>query len=171
MKKSFLALALIVASATTSVAQNSKVGHVVMNKISDTIPSRKIVVKEYTELSNMRMKDLNEMDSSFQTAYGIYMQKEPTMSEVVKQSEQQKLQRMQQTLQQEQASFQQDMEKLEYDMIEKYMSMVKEAVKIVAARQKLNYVIDDSSALYSTGGIDITNEVIKEVLILDQKNK
>lgn len=171
MKKSFLALALIVASATASIAQNSKVGHVNMTKISDTIPSRKVKVKEYTELSNLRIKDINDLDSSFQVAYNIYLQKEAGMSDISKQMEQQKLQRMQATLQQEQASFQQDMEKLEGEMIEKYIAMVKEAVKIVATRQKLNYVIDESSTLYSTGGVDITNEVIKEVLILDLKNK
>jgi Skp family chaperone for outer membrane proteins len=44
---------------------------------------------------------------------------------------------------------------------------VKQAVDIVADRKKLNYVIDGSNMLYTKGGMDITAEVIVELLKLD----
>jgi Skp family chaperone for outer membrane proteins len=44
---------------------------------------------------------------------------------------------------------------------------VKQAVDIVAERKKLNYVIDASNMLYSKGGMDITGEVVVELLKLD----
>ncbi|MEX1384346.1 OmpH family outer membrane protein, partial [Lutibacter sp.] len=44
---------------------------------------------------------------------------------------------------------------------------IKRAVDIVAARKRLSYVFDESAAIYSGGGENITNEVIDQLLILD----
>jgi predicted helicase len=44
-------------------------------------------------------------------------------------------------------------------------------IDIVAERKKLNYVLDVSATMYSKGGIDITSEVIVELLLLDAAAK
>ena len=51
------------------------------------------------------------------------------------------------------------------------LGMVQKAVEIVAERKKLSYVIDESVTLYFKGGVDITSEVIAELLKLDAANK
>jgi Skp family chaperone for outer membrane proteins len=47
------------------------------------------------------------------------------------------------------------------------LDRVQKSVEIVSDRKKLNYVIDESTTLYYKGGMDITNEVIIELLRLD----
>jgi len=42
-------------------------------------------------------------------------------------------------------------------------------VKIVGDRKKLGYVLEITNTLYYGGGTDITDEVAKELLILDNK--
>jgi Skp family chaperone for outer membrane proteins len=43
----------------------------------------------------------------------------------------------------------------------------KRQVDIVAERKKMNYIIDESQAIYFKGGTDLTNEVMIELLRLD----
>ena len=38
-------------------------------------------------------------------------------------------------------------------------------------KNKLNYVIDETVTLYHNGGVDITNQVLAELLRLDNSNK
>ena len=40
-----------------------------------------------------------------------------------------------------------------------------------AQKNKLNYVIDETVTLYHSGGIDITKQVLAELLLLDKANK
>ena len=47
------------------------------------------------------------------------------------------------------------------------LDRVQKSIDIVADRKKLNYVLDVSATMYSKGGIDITSEVITELLLLD----
>ena len=47
------------------------------------------------------------------------------------------------------------------------LARVQKAVEIVSDRKKINYVLDESSTLYFKGGMDITAEVLVELLILD----
>ena len=44
---------------------------------------------------------------------------------------------------------------------------MQKAVDIVAERKKLNYIIDESQAIYFKGGMDLTSEVLVELLRLD----
>ncbi|MMZ69458.1 Outer membrane protein (OmpH-like) [compost metagenome] len=47
------------------------------------------------------------------------------------------------------------------------LDRVKKAVNIVATAKKFNYIIDESTTLYSAGGVDVTNEVIVELMKLE----
>ena len=51
------------------------------------------------------------------------------------------------------------------------LDRVKKAVAIVANAKKYNYIIDESTTLFSAGGIDVTNEVIVELLKLEAEAK
>ena len=51
------------------------------------------------------------------------------------------------------------------------LALIKQAIESVAQKNKLNYVIDETVTLYHSGGIDITEQVLAELLLLDKGNK
>jgi Skp family chaperone for outer membrane proteins len=53
------------------------------------------------------------------------------------------------------------------DLNKPILERVQKAVEIVSDRKKLNYVIDESVTLYFKGGMDITAEVVVELMRLD----
>jgi outer membrane protein len=166
MKKLFFAL-FVAMSTVASVNAQSKIAHVNSQKILDTMPSRKAGIKEINELESAAVKELREMDSAIQIAYQGYLAKEKDLSPTVKQYEQQKIQRMQQTLEERQQIIDQQLNAMTQDLNTKTLAIVKKAVNNIAVLKKLNYVIDETTMLYSAGGVDITNEVITELLKLD----
>jgi Skp family chaperone for outer membrane proteins len=82
-----------------------------------------------------------------------------------------KIQELQARIQSTEQNIDRELQALSADLNKKSLDMVKKAVNTVSAAKKLNYVIDESVLLYNSGGIDITNEVITEILKLDAANK
>ncbi|MDR0800922.1 OmpH family outer membrane protein [Fluviicola sp.] len=170
MKKILFALALTVCAITTSQAQ-TKIGHVKSQTLLDTMPSRKAAIKEIKEIEAAGLKELRDMDSAVQIAYKNYMDKRATYSQTVDQYEQQRIQRMQQALEDRQQQIDQQLQVMTQEMNNVILDRVKRAVNIVATTKKFNYIIDESTTLYSAGGIDVTNEVIVELLKLEDELK
>uniref|UniRef100_UPI00260C40B2 OmpH family outer membrane protein n=1 Tax=Fluviicola sp. TaxID=1917219 RepID=UPI00260C40B2 len=85
--------------------------------------------------------------------------------------EQQRIQRMQQALEDRQQQIDQQLQVMTQEMNGVILDRVKKAVNIVATAKKFNYIIDESTTLYSAGGIDVTNEVIVELLKLEAEVK
>jgi Skp family chaperone for outer membrane proteins len=59
------------------------------------------------------------------------------------------------------------MQILSQELNKPILDRVQKAVEIVSERKKLNYVIDETVTLYFKGGMDITGEVLSELLKLD----
>lgn len=168
MKKILFAFALVVCAMTSAQAQ-TKIAHVKSQSLLDTMPSRKAAIKEIQAVESYGLAELREMDSAVQVAYAKYQAdvQKGTMSEVVKQYEMQRIQRMQANLEQRQQEIDQKLQIMTQEMNTKILEKVKKAVNIIATKKGYAYVIDESSTLYSGGGVDITNEVITELLKLD----
>jgi Skp family chaperone for outer membrane proteins len=108
------------------------------------------------------------MQKAFESAYKIFMEQEKNMPPMIKENEQNKLMRMQQNLETRQAELEQELKTYSQQLNQPILDRVQKAIEIVAERKKLNYVLDQSSmTMYYKGGMDITNEVITELLILD----
>jgi outer membrane protein len=168
MKK--LVLALIVMFSVGAAVAQSKVGHVNTQKLLDTMPSRKEAMKILQDYETKGVEELQEMQRDFQTALAKYENDRANMPQVMIKIEEEKLMKKQQAVQDREQALQQEMQIFGQDLNQPILERVQKAVKIVAERKKLNYVlsIDDFSViLYSEGGTDITNEVITELLILD----
>lgn len=165
MKKLFFALALTLISITGAVAQ-TKMGHVNSQKVLDTIPSRVKAIKEISIIEQNGIKELTGMDSTL-NAMAIYYQQHPEWSALVKQSYENQMRELQARIQGREQSIDRELQILSADINKRSLDMVKKAVNTVSTAKKLNYVIDESVLLYNTGGIDITPEVITEVLKLD----
>jgi outer membrane protein len=170
MKKLFFTLLLALISITSVNAQ-TKMGHVNSQKVLDTIPSRKAAIAEISYIEQSGIKDLTALDSTLQVKYAEYQAKEKTWTELVRQSEMRKIQELQARIQSTEQNIDRELQALSADLNKKSLDMVKKAVNTVSAAKKLNYVIDESVLLYNSGGIDITNEVITEILKLDAANK
>lgn len=165
MKKVLLAL-LVVFSATSLMAQQ-KFGHVNSQTLLDSLPSRKAAIVKMKEFEASGYAELQEMDNDLQRAYAKYQKDQPTMSPVLQKIEEEKLMRKQQTLQDREQSLSVEMQAYSQELNEPILDRVQRAVKIVAERKKLSYVIDESVTLYYSGGMDITAEVMVELLKLD----
>ncbi|MDF3027450.1 MAG: hypothetical protein K0S23_1757 [Fluviicola sp.] len=170
MKKILFALALTVCAIATTQAQ-SKIGHVRSQALLDTMPSRKAAIKEIKEIENAGLKELKEADSVIQITYMEYQKKMNTMSETVKQYEENRIRRMQQNLEERQQQIDQQLQMMTQEMNNVILDRVKKAVNIVATAKKFNYIIDESTTLYSVGGVDVTNEVIVELMKLEAEAK
>lgn len=170
MKKILFALALTVCAIATSQAQ-TKIGHVKSQTLLDTMPSRKAAIKEIKEIEAAGLKELRDMDSAVQVAYKTYLEKRGGYSPTVDQYEQQRIQRMQQALEDRQQQIDQQLQVMTQEMNVVILDRVKKAVNTVATAKKFNYIIDESTTLYSAGGVDVTNEVIVELLKLEAEVK
>ncbi|MFM8962488.1 MAG: OmpH family outer membrane protein [Sphingomonadales bacterium] len=163
-------LGLFVAIGFSTFAQ-IKIGHVDSQKLLDTLPSRKEAIKKLDSMKTSGMQELQFMDADFQKAYQDYMTNQASKSPAERQIIEGRLMQKQQMLEATQASLEEGLQIMSEELNKPILDRVQKAIDIVAERKKLNYVIDVSATMYSKGGIDITNEVVVELLLLDAAAK
>ncbi|MFM7643324.1 MAG: OmpH family outer membrane protein [Sphingomonadales bacterium] len=163
-------LGLFVAIGFSTFAQ-TKIGHVDSQKLLDTLPSRKEAIKKLDSMKTSGMQELQFMDADFQKAYQDYMTNQASKSPAERQIIEGRLMQKQQMLEATQASLEEGLQIMSEELNKPILDRVQKAIDIVAERKKLNYVIDVSATMYSKGGIDITNEVVVELLLLDAAAK
>lgn len=165
MKK--LIVVLLALMPLTQFYAQTKVAHVNSQKLLDTLPSRKVAMKQLQEFEAAGMKELDEMNADFQKGYQKYAAEQGTLSPVMRQYEEERLQKKQYAMQQREQELQTQMQNLSSELNAPILKRVQKAVDIVADRKKFNYVIDESVTLFHKGGTDITSEVLIELLRLD----
>lgn len=165
MKK--LIFALLAAVAVNGAIAQTKIGHVNSQKLLDTMPSRKAAMEKLRVFEENGYKELKEMQTDLEASYAKYEKDRPNMSPMLIKIEEEKIMKKEQNIQERQQSLSQEMQVYSQELNDPILERVKKAVEIVADRKKLNYVIDEGQALFSKGGVDITSEVIIELLKLD----
>lgn len=165
MKK--IVLALVVMFSIGSVMAQQKIGHVNSQKLLDTLPSRKAAIEQLRMFEENGIQELQEMEADFNKQIAVYEKNRPTMSPVIIKIEEEKLMKKQQALQEREQSLNAEMQAVSQELNKPILERVQKAVEIVSDRKKLSYVIDESTTLYFKGGMDITAEVIVELLRLD----
>jgi outer membrane protein len=165
MKK--LLLALVVMFSVGTVMAQSKVAHVNSQKLLDTLPSRKVAITKLQDFEASGVKELQEMEADFNAALAKYEADRVKMTPVEIKIAEDKLMKKQTNIQEREQSLQQEMQLYSQELNKPILDRVQKAVEIVSERKKLNYVIDESTTLYHKGGMDITGEVIIELLRLD----
>jgi outer membrane protein len=166
MKKLLFVLVLVF-GAGASMAQ-SKVAHVNSQVILDTLPSRKVAITKLQEFEKNGIAELQEMEEDFNLAVAKYQKEQPNMTPILIKIEEEKLMKKQQALQERENALNTEMQAYSQELNAPILAKVQKAVEIVSERLKLNYVIDESVTLYFKGGMDITDQVIKELLVLDK---
>mgnify|MGYP006170853425 FL=1 len=163
-------LGLFVVIGFSAFAQ-TKIGHVDSQKLLDTLPSRKEAIKKIDSMKTAGMDELRIMDADFQKAYQDYMTNQASKSPAERQIIEGRLMQKQQMLEATQASLEEGLQIVSEELNKPILDRVQQSIDIVAERKKLNYVLDVSATMYSKGGIDITSEVIVELLLLDAAAK
>ena len=160
-------LLLVTIFVSLSVFSQSKIGHVNSQKLLDTMQSRKIAMKKLDDFRAEGIKELQEMQKAFETAYIKFENTSKDMSPVLLKMEQDKLMKKQQDIEARQGELEQGLQVYNEELNKPILDRIQKAIEIVADRKKLSYVIDESAALYFKGGIDCTAEALIEVLRLD----
>jgi outer membrane protein len=159
-------LGLFVAIGFSAFAQ-TKIGHVDSQKLLDTLPSRKEAIKKLDSMKTSGMQELQLMDADFQKAYQDYTVNQASKSPAERQIIEGRLMQKQQMLEATQTSLEEGLQIMSEELNKPILDRVQKAIDIVSERKKLNYVLDVSATMYSKGGIDITSEVIVELMLLD----
>jgi outer membrane protein len=162
-----LLLTLVLMFSVGAVVAQVKIAHVNSQRLLDTMPSRKAAIDQLRQFEEMGVKELKEMEADFNTSLAKYEKERPNMSPVIIKIEEEKLMRKQQSLQDREQSLNTEMQAYSQELNKPILERLQKAVEIVSERKKLNYVIDETTTLYHSGGTDITAEVAGELIRLD----
>ena len=165
MKKTLSLVALLF--VTNLAISQSKVAHVNSQSLLDTMPSRDLALKEIKEIEDEFKLELNGMYEEYEKTRAKLEAERATLSPTIIKSREANLMNLGQRIQEREQTVQNELQVRAQELNQPIFDRVKQAVDIVAERKKLNYVIDASNMLYSKGGMDITGEVIIELLKLD----
>lgn len=164
-----LLVALMVIMSAGALNAQTKVGHINSTKLLDTLPSRKTAIKQLEDFGAAGERELQEKEADLKKAYDKYVAEREKLSPVMRQYEEERLQKKQQELGTLEQELQQKLSIMSNELNAPILKRMQKAVEIVAERRKLNYIIDESQAIYSKGGTDVTSEVMVELLRLDKE--
>jgi outer membrane protein len=165
MKNLLVAIAIVLSAG--SLSAQTKIAHVNSQSLLDTLPSRKMAMKKLQEFEVSGVQELKEMEADLNKSFATYEKNAPGMSPVIKKIEEEKLMKKQQALQDREQSLNYEMQVYSQELNAPILKMVQDAVKTVSERKKLSYVIDETVTLYFDVNLDITGEVMTELLRLD----
>jgi outer membrane protein len=165
MKKTILIIALMFTALSASAQM--KLAHVNSQQLLDTMPSRLDALVKLKKFEQDGYKELGEIQKDLEAAYKKYEQNKITWSPVILKIEEEKIMKKQQGLEDRQTALQQELQIYQQELNKPILERVQMAVEIVSDRKKINYVLDESATLYFKGGMDITDEVLIELLRLD----
>ena len=144
-----------------------KIGHINSQVLLDTLQSRKDAMAALKQFEAEGVQELQEMNKAFESAYLRYQQNEKDWSPVIQKMEQEKLMKKQQALETRQVELEQQMQIYGQELNKPILDLVQTAVNNIAESKKLSYVLDETVTLYFQGGIDLTQEVMTELLKLE----
>jgi outer membrane protein len=165
MKKTLSIVALLF--VTNLAISQSKVAHVDSQQLLDTMPSRALALKEIKDIEEEFKTELQTMYEEYEKTRAKLEAERSSLSPTIIKSRETNLMGLGQRIQEREQTIQNEMQIRAQELNQPILDRVKQAVEIVAERKKLNYVIDGPNMLYTKGGMDITTEVVVELLKLD----
>ena len=162
-------LILVLAVVALNVNAQTKIAHINGQVLRDTLQSQKDAVAKLQKFEKEGVLELQEMNKSLEAAVMRYQQNEKDWSPVIKQMEEEKIQKKQRALQTRQQELEQQIQIYAQELNKPVLELISTAINNVAESKKLSYVLDESVTAYYKGGIDITNEVMTELLKLEKE--
>lgn len=161
----YLSIILLVVVPAFNWAQSS-VAHMNSQDVMAAMPSYNSAVKSLDSLQAATTLEVQTMIANYDEALKIYLEKQNELSPVLLQIEQEKLAKKEQAITDRQQSIQRELQAYSQELNFPILEKIQTAVNTVSDRNKYDYVFDISTVMVANGP-DITQEVIKEVLILE----
>lgn len=170
MKKILIALVVLVGFAGTAAAQ-SKVAHVKSQVLWDTLSYSKTAEKQMLEFQQSLAAEIQELGADIQELYTQYEKivNDPNASQVIRQVKEKQIQEKEQEYQNRQQSAQFEMQALRNELEAPIEKMIRDAVAVVAKRDKYDYIMDINSAVFVNPDNDVTDTVMTELLKLEKE--
>jgi outer membrane protein len=168
MKTTVKKAAMVVAAmGLLTFANAQKIAHLSFDSLVTLMPETKTA----TEAAEKYLQGLNSemvaMQGEFENKYKDYMEKEPTMSEMIKKHKQEDLQQLQTRIQDFQRQAEMDYKRKQAELTAPIMEKAKKGIEAVAKEAGYKYVLDTSpqstAVLFSEPGDDILNAVKKKL--------
>jgi outer membrane protein len=160
-------LALVLATAVFSGAEAQKIAHVNMDSLLSAMPETKTAATAAEAISNSLNQEMMAMQSEFEAKYKDYLEKEPTMSDLLKKTKQEDLRQLEQRTADFRTQAQQEYQIKTGELTKPIMEKAKKAVAAVAKEGGYKYVLDTSPqntpVLYSDPADDIMGAVKKKL--------
>jgi len=173
--KKFLGLFLVGIFITTTglYAQKTdlKFGHVNSNELLSLMPERATATTDLQAYGQMLQKEMEAMQTEYQTKVNAYVEKQATYSDLVKKSKETEIQEMQRRIQDFQATAQQDFQQKETELMQPIIDKAQAAIEKVGKENGFIYIFDLSNgsvAYFSAQSTDILPLVKKELGIVTQ---
>ena len=168
MKKYLGIIVVMVLAVTTSFAQKAelKFGHINSNELLSLMPERDSAQVQLKKYSDMLQKEMQSMQTEYQTKVNDYLEKQATLTDLVKKTKESELQEMQGRIQDFQNEAQQDYQQKQAELFQPVMDKAQKAIEKVAKANGFIYIFDlgSGSVLYhSDQSIDILPLVKKEL--------
>lgn len=164
MRKTLLALsAAAVLMVGSSVFADVKIGVVDFNKILADSPQFTAAKADLKAKFDPQEKKIANAQKKFQDAIEAFSKNSPTMKADAKDAEQRKIMQQQQDLQKMQDSFQKDLTETQNKVMKGLLDKIQSIIDKVAVDQNFDLIIPKASAPYSKKGLEITDEIVKQM--------
>ncbi|MDP1803444.1 MAG: OmpH family outer membrane protein [Bacteroidota bacterium] len=166
MKSTFKKVALIIAATGLfSLANAQKIAHLSLDSLISLMPETKIA-KETAQnyLKGIDAESIS-MQTELETKYKDYMDKQATMSDLVKKTKEDELNGLQRRIEDFKQQAQQDYQRKTAELTAPIMDKAKKGIEAVAKEGGYKYVLDTSagSVLYSEPSEDVLMAVKKKL--------
>lgn len=175
MKKFLIAIVALVTLGNFS-ASAQKIAHLNYQDVMDTLSTYKKAVELNTEYETAAQESAQFLQEKMQKKYQEYEQgTQNGMSKIELMILEDEINNLQQRLQEVQVSYQNNMKIIEDRYLVKIDGWLKASVDIVGKNKGLDYILyysEDGSIFWvnSSKGVDVTNEVITEMLKQEKAN-
>ncbi|MCO5258803.1 MAG: OmpH family outer membrane protein [Crocinitomicaceae bacterium] len=168
MKKILVGLLMMVSFGTMAQV---KIGFVDSQKLLDTMPSRKAALEKYKSHEKSLSDEFNILRADLEKAYADYQAKQGDLTPVLRAAAEKKIMDKERSLQDRQETIQQELQAYGEELNVPILDRVQKAIGVIADKQKLSMVVDKSSTLYFDPSMDITSQVVVELLKLEKEAK
>ena len=134
-------------------------------KVLDALPYRDSMIKVLEKIEQEGLEELNRIDSTFRTKVAcIGYNGAPNLSEAARAAEIRKTQEQQLRFQIREKELDSTLLAIENEINVTSIKLIKTAVELVASSMGIDLIVDESVMLYYEDKIDITQQVINELL-------
>lgn len=157
-------LLVILALALPMLVNAQKMGYVNTQELFQMMPELKDVQVKMDSLNKQYENLLMTMQEEYQKKLSDYQQKQATMTEAIRQIQEEEIMSMQQRLQTTYQTAQQDIEKKRQDYLKPINERMAKAIQKIGAEQKYTYVFDAAAMVYIAPDADNVLPLVKKEL-------